>query len=166
MTLAKDKPKANPAANRYLTVMLGRECYALSALNVREIIRPVEISPVPRSPEHVLGVINLRGKIVPVLDMRLRFDLAFTGRTPRTSIVVVQTALGQGPGGLRFTGLMVDEACEVLTLNEIEDAPDFGAAVDHSFLRGLAKVKEAVVIILDLERLMAEGKLEINPANP
>lgn len=156
MTVAPEKSKFNRSANRFLTVTLGHESYALSATNVREIIRPVEISPVPRSPKHLLGVINLRGKIIPVVDLRIRFDLEFTGRTERTCIVVVQT--GEAPANLHLTGLMVDEACEVLTLTDVEEAPDFGAAVEDAFIRGLAKVKEAVVILLDVEKLLSDVK--------
>ena len=156
MTVAPEKSKVNRSANRFLTIILGRESYALSAINVREIIRPVEISPVPRSPKHLLGVINLRGKIIPVVDLRIRFDLEFTGRTERTCIVVVQT--GQGPGNIQLTGLMVDEACEVLTLTDVEQAPDFGSAVEDAFIRGLAKVKDAVVILLDVEKMLSDVK--------
>jgi len=156
MHLTTEKPKGAPVAagGKFLTLTLGRELYALSVMNVREIIRPLEISPVPRAPAHVLGVVNLRGKIVPILDLRIRFGLEFTGRTERTCIVVVQT--GQG-SFLRLTGLMVDEVQEVLTLaaGEIEEPPNFGTAIDTACIRGLAKVKGAVMILLDLESLLA-----------
>lgn len=154
MTLTAEKRSHGSAAARFLTVHLGSETYAICAQNVREIIRPLDVSPVPRSPKHLLGVINLRGKIIPVVDLRVRFSLEFTGRTGRTCIVVTQT--GKAPGETRLTGLMVDEALEVLTLNEIDEPPSFGSSVDTSFLKGLAKVKDSVVMLLDLERLLAD----------
>lgn len=158
MSLTTEKRTTSSAANRFLTVTLGKELYALCALNVREIIRPPEISPVPRSPAHLLGVINLRGKIIPVLDLRVRFGLEFTGQTERTCIVVVQT--GKAPATIQHIGLMVDEAQEVLTLNDIEEPPSFGSSVESSCIRGMAKVRDSVVILLDLDRLLAEGKEE------
>lgn len=154
MTLTAEKRSHGSATTRFLTVHLGKETYAISALNVREIIRPLEVSPVPRSPKHLLGVVNLRGKIIPVVDLRIRFSLEFTGRTDRTTIVVVQT--GKAPGPTKLTGLMVDEALEVLTINGIEEPPSFGVAVDTSFLKGLAKVKDSVVMLLDLDRLLTD----------
>jgi purine-binding chemotaxis protein CheW len=148
------------AAKRVLTLLLGRERYALNVMSVREIIRPLEISPVPRAPAEFLGVINLRGKIVPVVDLRIKFGLEFTGRTERTCIVVVQTA--DRAGGQKATGLLVDEVCEVVALSsaDIENAPSFGAGVDATYISGLAKTKDGVTILLDLERLLGEAKAE------
>src|SRR3954468_9776129 len=106
MSLTTEKRTIPAAAHRFLTVTLGDELYAFPALNVREILRPPEISPVPKAPAHLLGVTNLRGKIIPVVDLRIRFGLPFTGQTERTCIVVVQT--GKTPGATQQTGLMVD----------------------------------------------------------
>lgn len=141
------------AANRFLTLTLGEELYGLDAMRVREIIRPLDISPVPNSPRHLLGVINLRGKIVPIIDLRIRFNLQFTGQTDRTCIVVVES----GPSA-KLTGLMVDEAQEVMTLNpnDIDNAPAFGLILDTPYISGLAKLKDSVMIILDLECLLGE----------
>jgi len=140
-----------------LTLRLGTERYAVNVMSVREIIRPMEISPVPRARREILGVINLRGKIVPVVDLRIRFGLEFTGRTERTCIVVVQTR--DSAGGQKLTGLLIDEAVEVSSLNaaDVEEAPSFGAGVDASYIEGLAKTKEGVTILLDLERLLGEA---------
>jgi purine-binding chemotaxis protein CheW len=159
MSLAATEKRA-ATTSRVLTLMLGREVYAINVLNVREIIRPLEISPVPRAPAEFLGVINLRGKIIPIIDLRIKFGLEFTGRTERTCIIVVQA---QGRAGeTRVAGLLVDEALEVIALNaaDIEEAPSFGTAVDTSYIRGLAKTKLAVTVLLDLERLLGEGKVE------
>lgn len=143
---------------RVLTLTLGKELYALSVLDVREIIRPPEISPVPKAPAEFLGVINLRGKIVPVLDLRIKLGLNFTGRTDRTCIVVVQT--GKAPGAQKLTGLLVDEVQEVLTLNptEIEQTPNFGDAVETSYISGLTKSKNGVMVLLDLDRMLTDTK--------
>jgi chemotaxis signal transduction protein len=138
------------AAGRFLTITLGRELYAINALRVREIIRPIAISPVPKSLKHVLGVVNLRGKVLPVIDLRIKLDLP-APRTDHTCIVVVET-------GSKLTGLMVDEAREVLTLNrdEIEEAPTFGGSVDVSYVSGLAKSKESLMILLNVDRVVNE----------
>src|SRR4051812_43239059 len=107
MSAVAQKSRAAQGFSRYLSLTLGQELYAINALRVREIIRPLEVSPVPNSPRHLLGMINLRGKIVPVIDLRIKFNLKFTGRTDRTCIVVVES----GPQK-RQIGLMVDEVQE------------------------------------------------------
>jgi purine-binding chemotaxis protein CheW len=148
------------AAKRVLTLSLGKERYALDVMSVREIIRPIDISPVPRAPTEFLGVINLRGKIIPVVDLRIKFGLEFTGRTDRTCIVVVLT--GDRIGAQKLTGLLVDEVQEVVALNgsDVEAAPRFGTSVDVTYIRGLAKTKDGVTILLDLEKLLGEAKPE------
>lgn len=158
MNSGATREKKNSAANRVLTLTLGKECYALNVLNVREIIRPLDISPVPRAPAEFLGVINLRGKIVPVIDLRIKFGLEFTGRTDRTCIVVVQTE--SHPGATKLTGLLVDEVQEVTNLvaADIEEAPTFGASVDTGYIRGLTKTKNGVTILLDLDRMLNDAK--------
>jgi purine-binding chemotaxis protein CheW len=153
MSVIATVERRQSGAARFLTLTLGQELYALNALRVREIIRPVATSPVPKSPKHLLGVMNLRGKIVPVVDLRIKFDLAFTGRTERTCIVVVEA----GPH-LKQIGLMVDEVQEVVTLNadEIQEAPTFESNTDLSCVSGLAKAKDSLIILLDVDRLVAE----------
>lgn len=153
MSAVVQKSRAVQGFTRYLTLTLGRELYAIHALRVREIIRPLEVSPVPNSPKHLLGMVNLRGKIVPVVDLRIKFQLEFTGRTDRTCIVVVESGAEKRP-----VGLMVDEVQEVLTLNpaNVEEAPSFGFALDVACIQGIAKVKESVMILLDLDRLLTE----------
>ena len=153
--------KKNAAVTtRVLTLTVGKELYAVDVLNVREIIRPMDISPVPRAPAEYLGVINLRGKIVSVIDLRIKFGLEITGRGERACIVVVQIATRAG--AQKMTGLFVDEVQEVTTLNsaEIEEAPNFGAAIDTTFVRGLAKSKGGVTILLDLERLLGASRTD------
>jgi purine-binding chemotaxis protein CheW len=153
MSAVAQKSRAAQGLTRYLTLTLGQELYAINALRVREIIRPLDVSPVPNSPRHLLGMINLRGKIVPVVDLRIKFNLKFTGRTDRTCIVVVESGLEK-----KQVGLMVDEVQEVLTLGQadIDEAPSFGFALDASCIQGIAKAKDAVMILLDLDRLLVE----------
>jgi purine-binding chemotaxis protein CheW len=156
---ATGERKSSPGS-RVLTLSLGKELYAVGVLSVREIIRPLDISPVPRAPAEFLGVINLRGKIVPVIDLRIKFGLEFTGRTERTCIVVVQTKTRSSAD--RLTGLLVDEVQDVTTLNSsaIEEAPSFGTTIETSYLQGLAKTKEGVIILLDLERMLGDSNAE------
>jgi len=147
---------ATPAAlaGKYLTVVLASEAYGLNVLRIREIIRLQKITPVPQLPEFVKGVINLRGRVIPVTDLRLKFGLA-AEFTERTCIVVVQ--IQQPHAGQVQMGLIVDSVEEVvnLTATEIEPTPDFGAQVDTTYLLGMAKIKGQVKTLLDLDRVVA-----------
>ena len=134
--------------------MLGDEYYGIPVLTVREIIRMVDITAVPRMPEFIRGVINLRGKIIPVLDLRLKFGLPKAETTERTCIIVVQVKLASGTAAQ--TGLIVDAVEEVANISatEIEETPDFGAAVDTRYIVGMAKIKGAVKTLLDVEKII------------
>lgn len=153
--------KTDATTLRVLTLNVGKELYAIDVLNVREIIRPMDISPVPRAPAEYLGVINLRGKVVPVIDLRIKFGLESVEGGERACIVVVQSAMRSGAH--KLTGLFVDEVQEVTTLNsaEIDEAPNFGAGIDTAFVRGLAKIKGGVTILLNLERLLGAARTEV-----
>ena len=151
---------ASDLSGRYLTFRLGNESYGIGVLAVQEIIRITSITPVPQLPAHLRGVINLRGRIVPVVDLRRRFGLPADTDGERACIVVVQirvTARGVIP-----MGLVVDAVEEVLTIaaGEIEPPPEFGCAVDISFLRGLARVRGAVKALLDIERVLTGEQLD------
>ena len=157
---AEDCPIATtPSAARpgkYLTFVLGGESYGIAVLQVREIIRPTAITPVPKMPAHIQGVINLRGKIIPVLDLRARFGLATPPANDRSCIVVVQVKTSESVGAL--TGLLVEAVDEVISLAEkdIEATPDFGGRLDTRHLLGVAKVGSKVKILLDLDRILGE----------
>jgi purine-binding chemotaxis protein CheW len=142
------------AAGKYLTFRLGREEYGLPVLKVREIIKLMDITAVPQAPPHVKGVINLRGKVIPVVDLRLKFGFESQEYTERTSIIVVEVA---GTHGRIQMGVIVDTVSEVLNVSadEIEETPDFGEHVRTDFMCGVAKVKGAVKILLDLDRVFA-----------
>ena len=141
-------------AGKYLTVVLDNEAYGIAVLKVREIIRLQKITPVPQVPGYVKGVINLRGRVIPVVDLRVKFGLkAEFGE--RTCIVVVQVKLPSEQ--VVQMGLIVDCVEEVVTLTagEIEPTPDFGAKVDTAYLLGMAKVKGQVKTLLDIDRVVS-----------
>lgn len=145
-------------AGKYLTFVLGRECYGVPVLKVREIIRLCEITPVPQMPEYIKGVLNLRGKIIPVADLRLKFRLAKIDNTELTCIVVVSVALPDKTASLM--GLIVDAVEEVanITAADIEPTPDFGAAIDTDYILGLAKIKNTVKALLDIDKVVTAGE--------
>ena len=141
-------------AGKYLTVVLDNEAYGIGVLKVREIIRLQKITPVPQLPEFVKGVINLRGRVIPVVDLRVKFGLK-AEFTERTCIVVVQVTLPNAQ--LVQMGLVVDSVEEVVNLGdgEIEATPEFGTRIDTSYLLGMAKVNDQVKTLLDIDRVVA-----------
>jgi purine-binding chemotaxis protein CheW len=141
-------------AGKYLTVVLENEAYGIGVLKVREIIRMQKITPVPQMPAFVKGVINLRGRVIPIVDMRVKFGLK-ADFAERTCIVVVQVKLANEQ--TVQMGLIVDSVEEVVTLNasEIEPTPDFGAKINTEYLLGMAKIKGAVKTLLDIDRVVA-----------
>ncbi|MBC7928370.1 MAG: purine-binding chemotaxis protein CheW [Bryobacteraceae bacterium] len=144
-------------AGKYLSFALGPEEYAIRVLQVREIVKLQHITSVPDTPPDVRGVINLRGKVIPVIDLRVKFGMSDAEDGQRTCIVVVEVAASQnGP-----MGIIVDEVSEVLTLAEtdIQDTPDFGSGVETPFLLGLAKVKDSVKILLDIDQVLISSDL-------
>lgn len=155
-------PGAKPG--RYLTFTLGRESYGLPVLGVREIIRLCPITPVPRMPPYIKGVINLRGKVIPILDLRAKFQLSNEGYGERACIVVVN--LGDPPAPVSLMGAMVDAVEEVVHLSaaEIEPTPDFGGSPDTRYILGMATVQGDVKTLLDLDRVfLEEGLLTLFP---
>jgi purine-binding chemotaxis protein CheW len=145
-------------AGKYLTFQLSNEEFGIRVLKVREIMGIQEITAVPQTPAHIKGVINLRGKVVPVVDLRLKFGLAAADYTQRTCIIVTQV---QGESGPVMMGIVVDGVSEVLNLTgaEIEDTPDFGEEISGSYLLGMAKVKGKVKILLDIDRVLSTPDL-------
>ena len=139
--------------HKYLTFALGDEEYGLEILKVREIIGYMDITGVPQTPSHVRGVINLRGRVIPVVDLRAKFGMATSEVTDQTCIIVVETT----DQGREFnTGIVVDHVQEVLDVRaeDIEPAPEFGADVDTQFIRGMGKVGDRVKILLDIDRVL------------
>jgi purine-binding chemotaxis protein CheW len=136
-------------AGKYLTFMLAGESYGLEILKVREIIGMMEITAVPRTPGFVRGVINLRGKVIPVIDLRLKFEMEAAAQTEQTCIIVVNV------GDIEM-GIIVDKVSEVLNIAEsdIEDAPSFGVSVDTHFILGIGKAGGKVIILLEIAKVM------------
>jgi purine-binding chemotaxis protein CheW len=145
-------------AGKYLTFQLANEEFGIRVLKVREIMGLQEITAVPQTPGHVKGVINLRGKVVPVVDLRLKFALPAAEYTQRTCIIVTQV---QGETGPVMMGIVVDGVSEVLNLtgSEIEDTPDFGDEAGVRYLLGMAKVKGKVKILLDIDQVLSTQDL-------
>jgi purine-binding chemotaxis protein CheW len=142
------------AAGKYLTFVLGRESYGIEVLTIREIIRVTDITSVPQMPEYIKGVINLRGKIIPVIDLRLRFAMGESAYTERTCIVVVEI---DGLGGKLHIGVVVDSVSEVLNIKgtDIEDTPSFGTALNTQYIFGMAKTGGSVKILLDIDKVLS-----------
>jgi chemotaxis signal transduction protein/ABC-type nitrate/sulfonate/bicarbonate transport system substrate-binding protein len=143
---------------KYLTFSLDGEEFGLSILRIVEIMGVLPITPVPRVPEFFKGVINLRGKVIPVIDLRLRLGLQAAEYTDRTCIIVVET---QAPDGLVKTGIVVDSVTEVvnLTADNIEPTPAFGTSLDTSYIMGMAKVDEKVKVLLDIDQVLSEEEM-------
>ena len=143
---------------KYLTFALAQEEYGLEILKVREIIGYMEITAVPQTPHHVKGVINLRGQVIPVVDLRAKFGMDTTEVTEETCIIVVEIAQDNRTFQ---TGIVVDHVQEVLDIkgSDIEDAPQFGASVDTDFILGMGKIGESVKILLDIDKVLAGDNL-------
>lgn len=138
-------------AGKYLSFALGTEIYGLVILDVREIIGMMDITAVPQMPDYVKGVINLRGKVIPVIDLRLKFGLDKVEYTEETCIIVLHVADS-------LMGIVVDRVCEVLDISEshLEPAPDFGAQLKTDFILGMGKMDEQVTMLLDIQRILTE----------
>ena len=159
-TLEKHEPALRAQPAQHLIFNLGDEFYGIPVLQVREIIHLMEITPVPRMPPFIRGVINLRGQIVPVLDLRLRLGLAAAQPTRSTCIVVAQVTASSGSGSQM--GLVVDAVDEVLSISpaDIQETPEFATEPGALFLCGIAKAKGKVMALLDVDRLPAANSAE------
>ena len=146
--------KQSERAGKFLTFILAEETYGLQILKVREIIGLMDITAVPRTPDFVKGVINLRGKVIPVIDLRLKFDMAEAEQTEETCIIVVDV------DGVEMS-IVVDKVSEVLDIagDEIEDAPSFGTSVNTDFILGIGKIGDSVKILLDIEKVIGGDNL-------
>jgi purine-binding chemotaxis protein CheW len=141
-------------AGKYLTFRLAEEEYGLEILKVQEIIQMQAVTKVPRTPSYVRGVINLRGKVIPVVDLRTKFGLADTKDTEKTCIIVVQIAHVDSKV---TTGIIIDEVKEVLDIKQenIEETPSFGSSVKTEFILGMGKIGASVKILLDIDKVMS-----------
>jgi len=145
---------------KFLTFLMANEKYGLEILKVREIIGIMDVTPVPTTPAFVRGVINLRGKVIPVVDLRLKFGMEAKQDTQRTCIIVVHLAR---EGQEMIMGIIVDEVSEVLDIDQdqIEPPPSFGADIRTDFILGMGKVNQRVVTMLDIDRVLSEREIAL-----
>jgi purine-binding chemotaxis protein CheW len=150
---------AKSRAGKYLVFELDKEEFGVQVVMVREIMGVQSITSIPRTPPHIKGIINLRGKVVPIVDLRLKFDLPPLEYSQRTCIIVMQLA---GESDSILMGIIVDGVAEVLNVtdDEIEDAPAFGAEVDTSYLLGIAKINGKVKMLLDIDQVVSCHNLQ------
>lgn len=143
---------------KLLTFSLASEGYGISILKVKEIIGMMDITPVPRTPEFIKGVINLRGKIIPVMDLRTKFGMTQQEYDERTCIVVVEVLM---KGAQKLIGVVVDMVSEVVTIanDQIEPPPEYGTSAEHNSILGIGKIKDRVVIILDIDEIFVCDEL-------
>ena len=139
---------------KYLTFSLADEEYGVGILKIKEIIGMMPITTVPQTPEFVKGVINLRGKVIPVIDLRLRFGMKESDYTERTCIIVVDL---KNKAADVLIGVVVDSVSEVLNIKaeDIEDTPTFGTKLDTAYILGMAKMEGGVKILLDIDRVLS-----------
>ncbi len=147
--------KKEVAEGKFLTFILGNEIYGIEILKVREIIKLMDITTVPQTPDYMKGVINLRGKVIPIVNLRSKFSMPEIEHTQETCIIVVEV-------NKTSIGIIVDSVSEVSNINngEIEEAPHLGQNIDTNFILGLGKTKERIVILLDIELVLSAEELE------
>jgi purine-binding chemotaxis protein CheW len=152
--------KNSPAEKegKYLTFSLSNEEYGIGILKIKEIIGMMPITSVPRTPKHVRGVLNLRGKVIPVIDLRIRFSMQEKQYDDRTCIVVVEI---KSHGMEMVIGIVVDSVSEVLNIKseEIEETPEFGTALNTEYILGMATMEGGVKILLDIDAVLSGEEL-------
>lgn len=149
---------AENASQKYLTFVLGDEEYGIDILRVREIIGLTNITKVPQTPDFIKGVINLRGKIYPVIDLRLKFQMEKTSHTRETCIIIVDIANNEQSTQM---GILVDSVKEVLDIltSEIEPPPSFGSKIKTDYITGIGKAEDKVIILLDIEQVLTSEEI-------
>ena len=145
---------------KYLTFTLAHEEYGIGILKIKEIIGMMAVTAVPQTPDFIKGVINLRGKVIPVMDLRLRFGLEATDYTERTCIIVVE--LGGRIGTVQI-GIVVDAVSEVLNIRneDIEDTPTFGTSLNTKHILGMAKMEGGIKILLDIDSVLNDQEMAV-----
>jgi len=156
MEAVAERTEKSSLEGKFLTVVLSSEEYGIEILKVREIIGLMDITSVPQTPDYMKGVINLRGKVIPVIDLRMKFSMPEEEHTQETCVIVVEV-------NSTSIGIIVDSVSEVSDIagEEIENAPKFGQDIDTSFIMGLGKVKDKIVILLDIDSVLSSEELEM-----
>jgi purine-binding chemotaxis protein CheW len=155
--MASDKRQAAlVTASQYLTFILGAEEYGIELLKVQEIKGYIPVTPIPSTPPYIKGVINLRGAVIPVVDLRARFGMEGITYTQFNVIIVINV-------GTRVMGLLVDAVSDVLNLGpgDLRPAPDFGTQVDTRFITGMASAGDKIAVLLDIDSLLTEADLAV-----
>lgn len=144
---------------QYLTFKLGEEVFGVDVAQVREILDYIKATKIPQTPEYMLGVINIRGNVVPVVDMRLKFEMEKTGISIDTCIVVLEIILENEK---TLLGALVDSVQEVIEMdqNQIEPAPRIGIGIRNEFIRGMGKREEKFIILLEIDKIFSAEELE------
>jgi purine-binding chemotaxis protein CheW len=165
MTPNASKPEAGAQSHQVLTFVLGSETYGVDILRVQEIRGWSAVTKIPHAPPHVLGVLNLRGSIVPIVDLRMRFNL---DRAEYTAITVIIVLSVHSAAGKRHFGVVVDGVSDVVDVNsaEVKPAPDLGARAATEHIRGLVPVAERMVVLLDIDRLIGAQMTGIEEPAP
>ena len=156
MEAVVEKKETSDIEGKFLTFVLGEEIYGIEILKASEIIGLMDITTVPQTPDYMKGVINLRGKVIPVIDLRKKFSMQEGVHTQETCVIVVEVNSSS-------IGLIVDSVSEVsdITGEEIENAPSYGQGIDTSFIMGLGKVKNKIIILLDIDAVLSTEELEM-----
>lgn len=152
--------------NQYLTFVMGGENYAIPVTSIREVLTVPKVTRIPRMPEFMRGVINLRGSVVPILDLKLKFGIGETGMTSETAIVVVEIPFGNaddGEEGLLHLGIFTDAVKKVLTISkeEIEPPPKIGTKIKNNFILGMGHVEDDFIVILNIREVLSDEDLAI-----
>ncbi|MBU0681593.1 MAG: chemotaxis protein CheW [Proteobacteria bacterium] len=157
--MTDDLDEIKSAEGKYLTFTLANEEFGLSILKVREIIGYVDVTLIPQIPDYAKGVINLRGKVIPIIDLRVRFGMPATPHTERTCIIVVEISAPKDD--VMLVGIVVDAVSEVMHIKagEIEPPPSFGNDMDSNYILGMAKTEKDVKILLDIDRVINAQEL-------
>ena len=146
-------------AGKYLTFSLAEEHYGLEILRVQELVGLLPVTRVPRLPAFVAGVVNLRGRVIPLVDLRLCFGMPASAMDDRTCVIIVGV---ERAGGHSAMGVMVDGVSDVVQLAQeaIEPTPEFGTSVDTSFVTGVGRLEDRVVLLLDIDKVLSSGELD------
>ena len=147
-------PNETNEVNKYLIFMLGAETYGIPLMHIKSIEGRMNIIPIPQTPAYVKGITNLRGKIIPVLDLKSKFNIGVTENNDRTCVIISEVKIG---GAIHINGLIVDAVSEVLDISDgyIEPVPLYGKTqIDNEFLAGIGKVKDNVIILLDITKIL------------
>ncbi len=159
-TMSRAVSAVTPREGKYLTFSLADEEYGIGIKKIKEIIGMVAITPIPQTPAYVKGVINLRGKVIPVVDLRLKFDMQASAYNERTCIIVLEITTHNS---VTMIGMVVDSVSEVLNIKaeDIEDAPHINATLDTAYILGMAKSENAVKILLDIDNILKSEDIAV-----